>query len=384
MRSILGFLAISLITVNVPADSLVHTQRLPSGAIQPQIVQAADGAIHLIYYNGKPDGGNLFYMRKTAAENNFSKPIQINTTPGSAISIGTIRGAHLALGRNSRVHVAWMGGAGSSTTKIEGTDSTPMLYTRLADDGTRFEPERNLLTFTGRLDGGGTVAADASGNVYVTWHGAPPSGPDGESERAVYVAHSSDDGQTFRRETRSSPAGTGTCGCCGMGAFADKEGALYLLYRAATQMTNRDEFLLVSKNRGKSFQVANQDPWITGMCPMSSTSFAQGNGRTFAAWENAGKVHVVAIKQNADAQMQKLSPPGNTHRKHPALAVNSKGETLVAWTEGTGWEKGGSAGWQIFNAEGKVVGEPGSAPGVPIWGLVAAYAQADGTFVVIY
>ena len=323
-------------------------------------------------------------MRKTPAENNFSKPIQINTTPGSAIAIGTIRGAHLALGHNNRVHVAWMGGEGASTTKIAGTDNTPMLYTRLADDGSKFEPERNLLTFTGRLDGGGTVAADSSGNVYVTWHGAPPSGPEGESERAVYVAHSPDDGKTFGREIRSSPDGTGTCGCCGMGAFADKEGALYLLYRAATQMTNRDEVLLVSRNQGTSFKVANQDPWITGMCPMSSTSFAQGNGRTFAAWENAGKLNVVAIKQNTAAPMRKLSPPGDAKRKHPALAVNSKGETLVAWTEGTAWEKGGSLGWQVFDREDKVIGEPGSAPGVPIWSLVAAYAQPDGTFVVIF
>ena len=27
--------------------------------------------------------------------------------------------------------------------------------------------------------------------------------------------------------------------------------------------------------------------------------------------------------------------------KHPVLATNPSGETLLAWTEGTGWQRGG-------------------------------------------
>jgi hypothetical protein len=260
-----------------------------------------------------------------------------------------------------------------------------MLYTRLADDGKSFEPERNVMTYTSRLDGGGTVAADAQGNVYVAWHGAPPSSADGESERAVYVAHSSDDGKTFGREVRASPNDkSGTCACCGMGAFADSKGALYLLYRAAEQMTNRNEILLVSENAGKSFKVANSDRWVTGTCPMSSTGFAEGNGKTFAAWETAGKINSIGLPQSSNDEPKRFSPSGDKTRKHPALAVNSKGETLVAWTEGTGWDKGGSAGWQVFDPVGKPITRPESAPGVPTWGLVAAYAKPDGSFVIVF
>lgn len=384
MRSLFGFLAIPIITTVVMSNPAVRTQRLPDGAIQPQIAQAADGSVHLIYFKGKPAGGDLFYAWKAVTDKDFSKPLQINSIPGSAIAIGSIRGAHIALGRNHRVHVAWMGGEGAARAKIEGFEGAPMLYSRLADDATKFEPERNLLTFTSRLDGGGTVAADADGNVYVAWHGAPPSGPDGESARAVYVAHSSDDGVSFAREIRASPENTGTCACCGMGAFADKDGALFLLYRAALQTTNRDEMLLVSNNHGRTFKVANQDSWITGICPMSSASFANENGKTLAAWENAGKISMVGIRKDRSLPLQKISPPGEAVRKHPALAVNSRGETLVAWTEGTGWNKGGSAGWQVFGADGNALGAPGSAPGVATWDLVAAYAEPDGSFVVVY
>ena len=42
-----------------------------------------------------------------------------------------------------------------------------MLYTRLNDAGTAFEPQRDLIRMARGLDGGGAVAADGVGNVYV-------------------------------------------------------------------------------------------------------------------------------------------------------------------------------------------------------------------------
>jgi DNA-binding beta-propeller fold protein YncE len=42
-----------------------------------------------------------------------------------------------------------------------------MLYARLDDAGTAFEPQRNLIQVAAGLDGGGSVAADQAGNVYV-------------------------------------------------------------------------------------------------------------------------------------------------------------------------------------------------------------------------
>ena len=79
-----------------------------------------------------------------------------------------------------------------------------------------------------------------------------------------------------------------------------------------------------------------------------------------------------------------MAPGDARAMRHPSLAVNAAGDTLLAWTEGTGWQKGGSLAWQVFDRNGRAVGEPGRAPGVPVWGLVAAVAKRDGTFAVIY
>ena len=71
-------------------------------------------------------------------------------------------------------------------------------------------------------------------------------------------------------------------------------------------------------------------------------------------------------------------------RKHPAIAANGRGETLFVWTEGTGWKKGGSLAWQLYDVQGKPIGGRGEAPGIPVWSLAAVVAEKDGGFTIVY
>jgi hypothetical protein len=58
-----------------------------------------------------------------------------------------------------------------------------------------------------------------------------------------------------------------------------------------------------------------------------------------------------------------------------AVAVNGRGEMLLAWTEGTGWKKGGALAWQLFDKTGKATATKGRKEGgVPVWGLPAVVA----------
>ncbi len=358
--------------------------RAPNEGIQPQAAADDKGNVHLIYLKGEPKHCNVFYVRRAAGKEEWSHPIRVNSIEDSAVAMGTMRGAHISLGKNNRVHVAW-NGSGKTAPHGTGHMALPMLYTRLKDDGSSFEPERNLMTSTVALDGGGSVAADPQGNVYVVWHAAPKGNEEGEAGRAVFVARSTDDGKTFGAEKKANTDATGTCGCCGLRAFADKNGNLYALYRTATEMVNRDMKLLISKDRGASFQLANAQAWKVATCPASSASLAVNSTGALAAWETAGQVYFAPVNQATNTITKPTAAPGNgNNRKHPVVVGNARGETLLVWTEGTAWQRGGSLAWQIFDKNGQPTAEKGARDGIPVWSLATAFATADGRFYVVY
>ena len=359
------------------ATGKVKLLRTPNGGLQPQAAVDELGILHLVYFTGEPQGGDLYYVRRDAGKAEFTSPMRVNSESGSAVAIGTIRGASLAVGKNGRVHVAWNG-----RHKPDGYD-TPMLYARMNDARTGFDPQINVMQFSGGLDGGGSIAADKSGAVYVAWHGRGEK--EGEENRRVWVARSTDEGKTFSRETAAWKEPTGACGCCGMRAFADRRGRVHLLYRAATEKVDRDMYLLSSENRGQTFSGTLLDKWKLNACPMSSAALADGANGPLAAWETQGQVYFASLDPKNQRQISPIPAPGDTgKRKHPMIAANSRGETMLVWTEGTGWKKGGSLAWQLYDSQGKPAGEKGAEQGIPVWSFAAVVAEKDCSFTIVY
>jgi len=359
------------------ATSKVKLLRTPDGGLQPQVALDERGVLHLVYFTGEPQGGDIYYVRREAGKTEFTSPLRVNSEPGSAVAVGTIRGAHLAVGKNGRVHIAWNG------RHNPGGHGAPMLYARINDARTGFDPQRNVMQFSGGLDGGGSIAAEKSGAVYVAWHGKGDK--EGEENRRVWVARSTDEGKTFSRETAAWNEPTGACGCCGMRAFADRQGRVHLLYRAATGRVDRDMYLLSSENRGKTFSGALLDKWNLNACPMSSAALADGANGLLAAWETQGQVYFASLDPKKQRTVSPIPAPGATgKRRHPVIAANSRGETMLVWTEGTGWKKGGSLAWQLYDSQGKPVDEKGAEQGIPVWSFAAVVAEKDGSFTIIF
>ena len=395
------------------AEPEVESVRIPDGGVHPRARTDDAGRIHLIYVKGDPMRADLFYVRSDDGGQTFSVPLRVNSHPQSVIITGTIRGPHLAIGRGDRPHVAWMGS--DKAQPKAGGKATPMLYTRLNDAGDGFEPQRNVIQQKPGLDGGGSVAADSEGNVYVAWH-APDDGaahhagggghapkkdepgrddkqaprkhqrPAGhgadEADRTVWITRSRDNGKTFDAETRAIKAKTGVCACCGMTVFAGDKGNVVVVFRSAREMVNRDIHVLASGDYGKTFNVALVDPWNVGTCVMSTASMAKAGDGILAAWETRGEIHVARLDAGAAADKgnKPSAVPGPSQgRKHPSVAANGRGEYVVAWTEGAGWNKGGSLAWQAFDRDGKpIAGQAGRADGVPPWSVPAVVSTAGG------
>jgi hypothetical protein len=379
MKTVKPILLLLIAAAVTHTQAAVRVEKLPEAGLQPQAIATSDGTVHLIYLTGETKSSDIIYRRR-AVDGEWSAPLRVNSQAGSAVAIGTIRGPQFALGRNGRVHVAWNGSSAVEPKPSAG--GSPMLYARLADDGKSFSTQRNLMTATHELDGGGSVAADADGRVFVVWH-ASPAGSKGETNRAVFLAMSTDDGGSFTPERAISPAGTGACGCCGLTVFANTRGDAFVMFRTARSMMQRDMALLVSSDHGGSFRETFSHPWSVGMCPMSSAAVNTAGELTLAAWETAGRVHLGRFS-NAEWKPDVRAVGPLKGAKHPRLATNVRGETLMVWTDGTGWQRGGALSWLVFDKDGKPTAEEGRKDGVPAWSYATAYARPDGNFVILH
>src|SRR5215813_13062758 len=111
----------------------VELLRTPNGGIQPQTVLDGDDTLHVIYFKGDASGGDVEYVSRGRDRADCSKSIRVNTVPGSAVDIGTVRGPQIALARDGGVYVIWCG------TPVNSADSTatmPVFFARLNDSHT--------------------------------------------------------------------------------------------------------------------------------------------------------------------------------------------------------------------------------------------------------
>lgn len=348
----------------------VKLERVPENGVQPQVAVESDGTVHLVYLTGKPNGADIRYTRRAAAAESWQPMMTVNSIPQSAMAVGTIRGAQIAIGKGGSVHVVW-NGAGQKGDHAR----APLYYTRMENG--KFAAQRTMNEGTIHLDGGASVAATDQGGIFIVWHASPPDGKS-ETDRRIFVRHSKDDGFTFSASGPAKGSAPAVCPCCSLKAFTNSDGSLLTLYRNASAPNQRDMTLLTSRD-GEAFTQRILHPWPIAACPMSSAALIAGPKTARAAWETNATIYTATLDEAADPLALSKS-----EARHPALAVNARGETLVAWSLGTGWQRGGELAWVILDAAGKLTDRRGAAPDVPVWSHTAVFANAAGDFVVLH
>jgi hypothetical protein len=379
----LGLVLMLALAAQAEEPTRVTLLRLPEGTYQPQALVDRTGTVHVVALKGDPGAAEVVYRRLDAHAGRFGPEARVSGRPGTAVAVGSIRGAQVALGRDGRLHVCWNGSDAATPKNPFG--GAPLLYTRSNPERTAFETPRNLMARTSVLDGGGSVAADGAGNVVVAWHGSSEDAIPGESGRQLWIARSSDDGATFAPETPALAQPTGACACCGVKALADRHGNLAFLFRTAGTSLDRDLALVASIDRGATFSLTPISSWHIKTCPMSRAAMIDSPAGILAAWEAEDHVYYARLDPRGGLASKPVAPPGEVHRRHPSLAINPRGEVLLAWAEGTGWKQGGDLVWQLFDAQGRPASGPHRvAGGIPVWGIPSAVARPDGSFLIIH
>ena len=352
----------------------VRLMRTPHGGIQPQLVVDKAGKLHLIYFKGGGQQGNVFHVTRDLKTDSgsWSEPKRVNSRPGGARRNGAISHARLAVDDSRRAHVTWF------------TMRPPnYFYSRMDDGGVSFEPQRSLVKENIRgVEAGAALVTSGSDKVSMIWH----AGPFAQVERrGVFIRQSTDGGRSFGSERQIDSARAGSCPCCGLSAFADADGRLLVSYRSAAEKIHRDMTLLQSMDGGKRFSQATLQKWEIPRCPVATTAFAAGaDGGVWVAWETKGQIYFAP----ADAPEKAVAPPfagyGKTRRKNPAIAANPRGETLLAWGEGEGFRAGGKLHWMIFDKSGKPTGEKGQPGEIPESSMPAVVVLPNGAFALVY
>lgn len=374
------------VTLNASGPN-VTTVKLPYDGIRPQAVIDQAGVVHIIQADTKVRG-ELIYVKHVPGQEEFSKPITVlREAAAMAASF------NMTVGKDGRVHVLTRPNPKYSKkalgdkvfddmfkSKARFFVLKYMLHSRLNDEGTAFEKETNIVGDTIGFEGVGAIVADPnSANVYAFWPGQLEPGP--EMGRDMYMAVSEDEGNNWSEPRKLDIDIEGNCRCCPIQATMDASGGIYLAHRNSVKTSptswDKDTFLLVSKDTGKTWNKTLVQKWENCGCPGATYSMASGPEGVYLGFRTRGMSSFAKVSE--PSKIYSAPSLGKTSSR-PMVATNNNGDVLFSWIEVQ------DVAWQIFDKTGKAIADAnGRLDGVAAkWSNPAVVATTNGDFVLYY
>ena len=378
-------LAMLLLLCSVVARGEVFVTSIPDGGLQPRLVTAADGGVHLLYFKKRLSApsareGNLYYREYLREERHFGLPIKVSSTAFNLQTFAIAR-ASMAIDGEGRAHVIWYL-----------PRENRYLYARSDVQRLQFEEQRSLVSaYIEGVDAAADVAAEGN-QVAIVWGAGALSA---EQERTVYARFSDDGGESFGAEQRVGNKDLGACACCSLAAEFDPQGRLSIAYRSAIDGVGRHMQWLTLHAETPSLATANEalrgdysplqplQEWEMSSCPLSTNDFAlDTNGEPWVAFETAARI--IRLKANGTAAAVQ-EPATQTRQKNPSIAVAANGDVLTAWGEAISHSKGGALRAQLEDANGVIIEwELGTEITLPNFSFPAAAAIGGNDFLLLW
>ncbi|MDT8427450.1 MAG: hypothetical protein RQ757_01645 [Pseudomonadales bacterium] len=359
---------------------------VPDNGIQPRLVQAANGDIHLLYFRKRMADrrnreGDLYYRQFNYQDGSWGLPVRVSS--GSYAHLDAIGRAAMAIDGSGRLHVVW----------YQDRPQPAYFYTRSDTQRTRFEPARSMVTenLLG-VDAGADITASKE-QVVISWAAGDLMH---EDQRAVFMRRSDDGGASFAVEQRISDPALGACACCSLAVDYRQEHELLLGYRSAIANSGR-HMQIAMLDMSATDPVPDYRPlhplqrWELSACPVTTNDLlSSADYGTWMVYEMQNKVLVHHLPVQTNAQMlppapfQAAEPLSQTRQKHPAISLDASGQMLVAWGEGIGYTRGGALNLAVFNAQGKRLDVPVPELVLPDFSFPAVASLPDNQFLLLY
>ena len=352
-------------------------------AAEPVTAAAPDGSFYVAWVNHDAKQADVIIANFSGKGEMRGSPVRVNRQAGVATAW---RGDQpsLAVAGDGSVYVVWT--ARVDAAGKHGTD----LYLSVSNDRAQSfatEVKINDDKIPG-AHGMHSLAVAKDGRIYVSWlderniQVTKPStkgeGHHMESNRDLFLAHSTDGGRTFSANRKVA---SDACPCCKTALAVAADGTLYAGWRQVLPGNFRHIAVTTSTDAGASFSspvIVSDDRWMLQGCPVSGPSLSvDTGGRLKVLWYAAGEANAPGLyfTESAD-QGRSFSPrqslSQDTVRGTPALAAGENG-VIALWQTAT-------------TAETKISepGKVGATVSVAANAELPAGAVSDGKLFVVY
>lgn len=344
--------------------------KVPDEGLSPQCATDSKGVAHMIYFKGSVEAGDIYYTTFNLETQNFNPSVRVNSIEGSATIQGTTSHPQMAVGKNGVVHVVWNGSA-----KAE----NQFLYSKSIGDG-QFSPQKDMKGETSGIDGGGSVAANGLGQVFLVWH-ANTKGKTDEQDRQVFISISKDNGTTFTEEKVISPKYSGASSGCSLKVAASSKEVM-ILFRGVSgrRGIDRNIYQLTSRNKGLSFNSRIVEKENSHSCPRSSYAITTGIKDFVRAWDYKDRVY---CRVNSGKAFLGSYSFEKKSQKHPSLSRNIKEYSLLAWVNNGSQAKEAELEWVTFDKNGRTASSKVIQDGVKPSSVIGTFSIGND-FVIVH
>lgn len=368
------FVALFACSTSASAQSLTNLTLADSGAAQlaPRI-EHRNGRSYAAYIRARSgSNGDIMFMTRGAGEMTFSAPVAVTNT--GKINATLQRGPEFVVAPDGTIHMVWM------EQRI--ANSPDVFYSRGTKHGTEWTQPVDI-SQDGQIatQDFASIAVDSSGNVYVAWVDNREV-PQGKSMNDhIYITRSFNGGMTWdapRRAEKNPGAIGGSCECCRTAIAASADGDLYIVYR--TNMENiRDIFVARSTDKGETFEESirvQTKEWRINACPatgpMAALDSRENLHMVYRSAANANKAVVFynLLPKGFDQTFTEmpLTPIWGTTANYADIAVTDSGAISVVYQQsGQIYERASSNGGTYWTPD-VPVDSAGSDQGYPIVG----------------
>lgn len=272
MKPILFSLAaVALALAAVQSLQFEPRPRIVADGRDPVVSVRASGAISLM----KVDKGNLWVQTSFDGGDSFESGVRVNDIPGE-VSSHAESSPQMQIRTRSEFYCLWQ------TRRGEGEGSA-LRFARSGNWGESFSKAIDV-------DSGSssqnffTMNVSPKGVIYAAWLDGRDRGKGRPGTSAVYLAQSTNKGQSFEKPVRVA---LDVCPCCRPNIGFNADGTVFVSWRGVLDGNVRDIFVASSSDSGATWSAPSrvaEDNWVLNGCPHSGASLAAIGKRLFVAW----------------------------------------------------------------------------------------------------